>query len=95
MNTARHSKALRRRSIAALDRLSYVPISRLTFNITLNVLLSRQWLLAGLPAADYAIARSSPVIPGARVKPVSAPVFVQELPRNETGKLLRNWLADR
>ena len=68
MSTARRSKALRRRSIAALDRLSYVPISRLTFNIMLNVLLSRQWLLAGIrPAADYAIARSSPVIPGARV----------------------------
>jgi monoterpene epsilon-lactone hydrolase len=75
MNTARRSKALRRRSIAAFDRLSYVSISRLTFNIMLNVLLSRQWLLAGLrPAADYAIARSSPVIPGARVEPGPAAV---------------------
>jgi len=68
-------KSLRRSSIAALDRLTYVPISRLTFNIMLDVLLSRQWLFAGLrPAADFLIARTTPVVRGVRVKPVSGPV---------------------
>ena len=68
-------KGLRRSSIAALDRLTYVPASRLTFNIMLNMLLSQQWLFAGVrPAADYLIARTTPVVPGIRVKPVSGPV---------------------
>jgi acetyl esterase/lipase len=41
----------------------------------LNVLLSQRWLLAGLrPAADYAIARSSPAVAGARVEPGPAGV---------------------
>jgi acetyl esterase/lipase len=41
----------------------------------LNVLLSQRWLLAGLrPAADYAIARSSPAVAGARVEPGPARV---------------------
>ena len=69
------AKVLRRRSLAVVDQLSYVPVSRLTFTIMLNVLLSQQWLLAGLrPAADYMIARTAPVVPGVRVKRVSAPV---------------------
>jgi len=39
-------------SMAAVDRLGYVPISRLGFNVMLNVLVSQQWLLAALrPAA--------------------------------------------
>ncbi|MDT5408310.1 MAG: epsilon-lactone hydrolase, partial [Mycobacterium sp.] len=47
----RTAKGLRRRSMAAVDRLSYVPISRLGFNVMLNVLLSQQWLLAALRPA--------------------------------------------
>jgi epsilon-lactone hydrolase len=75
MNVRRTAKGLRRSSIAVVDRLSYFPLSRLTFTFMLNVLLSRQWLLAGIrPAADYAIARSSPVVPGVRVEPVRGPV---------------------
>ena len=74
MNT-RTAKSLRRSSMAAVDRLSYVPISRLGFNVMLNVLVSQQWLLAALrPAADYLIARTAPVVPGIRVKRVAAPV---------------------
>lgn len=75
MNTRVTAKGLRRGSIAAVDRLSYFPVSRLMVNITLNALLSRQWLLAGMrPAADYLIARASPVIPGIRVEPVTGAV---------------------
>ena len=75
MNVRATAKALRRSSIATLDRLTYVPISRLTFNIMLNVLISQRWLFAGVrPAADYVIARTTPVVPGIRVRPVSAPV---------------------
>ena len=63
MNVRRPAKCLGRISIAVVDRLSYVPTSRLTFTVMLNVLMSRQWLLAGIrPAADYAIARSSPAV---------------------------------
>ena len=66
----RTAKGLRRSSMAAVDRLSYVPISRLGFNMMLNVLVSQQWLLAALrPAADYVISRTAPVVPGIRVKP--------------------------
>ncbi|MBV8861092.1 MAG: alpha/beta hydrolase fold domain-containing protein [Mycobacterium sp.] len=80
MNVRRTAKGLRRISMAAVDRLSYVPIARPTFTFMLNVLLSRQWLLAGLrPAADYAIARSSPVVPGVRVEPGRGPVRRQPL----------------
>src|ERR1700760_3458037 len=75
MNVRATAKTLRRSSIAALDRLAYVPISRLSFNIMLNVLISQRWLFAGVrPAADYVIARTTPVVPGIRVRPVSAPV---------------------
>jgi len=75
MSVRATAKTLRRSSIAALDRLPYVPISRLTFNIMLNVLISQRWLFAGVrPAADYVIARTTPVVPGIRVRPVSAPV---------------------
>ena len=75
MITARQARALRRTSIAVLDQLSYVPTSRLTVNLMLNVLLSQRWLLAAIrPAADYAIARSSPVVAGTRVEPGRAPV---------------------
>src|ERR1700722_3105005 len=71
----RTAKGLRRSSMAAVDRLTYVPISRLGFNVMLNVLLSQEWLLAALrPAADYVISRTAPVVPGIRVKGVSAPV---------------------
>jgi monoterpene epsilon-lactone hydrolase len=39
------------------------------------VLVSQQWLFAGVrPAADYLIARTTPVVPGVRVKRASAPV---------------------
>jgi epsilon-lactone hydrolase len=75
MNAATTAKVLRRRSLAVVDQLSYVPIARLTFNIMLNVLVSQQWLFAGVrPAADYLIARTTSVVPGVRVKRVSAPV---------------------
>jgi monoterpene epsilon-lactone hydrolase len=75
MKARSRAKVLRRRSIAVVNRLAYVPVSRLTFNIMLNVLVSQQWLLTGLrPAADYLIARTAPVVPGVRVKPVSTPV---------------------
>jgi monoterpene epsilon-lactone hydrolase len=61
---------LRRRSFAALDGLSYLPFARTSFNLMLNGLLSRQSMLAQLrPVADYAIARSSPPVPGTRVRP--------------------------
>ncbi len=71
----RTAKGLRRGSMAAVERLSYVPISRLGFNVMLNVLASQQWLLAALrPAADYVISRTTPVVPGIRVKRVAAPV---------------------
>src|ERR1700730_11391985 len=74
MNAATTAKVLRRRSLAVVDQLSYVPIARLTFNIMLNVLVSQQWLFAGVrPAADYLIARTTSVVPGVRVKRVSAP----------------------
>src|ERR1700759_3573044 len=67
MNVRATAKPLRRSSIAALDRLAYVPISRLSFNIMLNVLISQRWLFAGVrPAADYVIARTTPVVPGFR-----------------------------
>src|SRR6202044_2840787 len=73
--STRAAKGLRRSSMAAVERLSYVPISRLGFNVMLSVLVSQRWLLAALrPAADYVIARTAPVIPGIRVKPVTAPV---------------------
>lgn len=75
MNVRAAAKTLRRSSIAVFDRLSYIPVSRLTFNIMLNVLISQRWLLAGIrPAADYVIARTAPVLPGIRVKPVAGPV---------------------
>jgi len=60
MNARTTAKVLRRRSLAVVDQLSYVPIARLTFNIMLNVLVSQQWLFAGVrPAADYLIARTT------------------------------------
>jgi acetyl esterase/lipase len=63
-------KGLRRRSFAALDGLSYLPIARTSFNLMLDGLLARQSMLARLrPVADYAIARSSPPVPGTRVRP--------------------------
>jgi epsilon-lactone hydrolase len=75
MNARATAKTLRRSSIAALERLTYVPVARLTFNIMLNVLVSQQWLFARLrPAADYVIARTAPVVPDIRVKPASSAV---------------------
>ena len=75
MSARTAAKNLRRSSLAVVDRLSYVPISRLGFNVMLNVLVSQQWLLAALrPVADYMISRTAPVVPGIRVKPVAAPV---------------------
>src|ERR1700739_5015716 len=69
------AKILRRSSLAVVDRLSYVPTSRLAFNGLLNVLVSRQWLFAGVrPAPDCLIAGTTPVVPGLRDEPVSAPV---------------------
>ena len=69
------AKGLRRSTLAAVDQLSYVPISRLGFNMMLNVLVSQQWLLTTLrPAADYLISRTAPVYPGVRVEPVMGPV---------------------
>jgi monoterpene epsilon-lactone hydrolase len=75
MKARSRAKVLRRRSITLVDRYTFVPVSRLAFNIMLNVLVSQQWLLTGLrPAADYLISRTAPVVPGVRVKPVSTPV---------------------
>ena len=75
MNARTTAKVIRRRTITLVDRLTYVPVSRLTLNIMLNVLVSQQWLFTGLrPAADYLIARTTPVVPGVRVKRVSAQV---------------------
>jgi epsilon-lactone hydrolase len=75
MNARTTEKVLRRRSLAVVDQLSYLPVSRLTLNIVINVLVSQQWLLAGLrPVADRLIAGTSRAVPGVRVKPVSAPV---------------------
>jgi epsilon-lactone hydrolase len=69
------AKVLRRRSLAVVDQLSYIPLSRFAFNVMLDVLVSQQWLFAGLrPAADYVIARTAPVVPGVRVQRVSGPV---------------------
>src|SRR5436305_1753737 len=75
MKARSRAKVLRRRSIAVVNQLTFVPVSRLAFNIMLNVLVSQQWLLTGLrPVADYLITRTAPVVPGVRVKPVSTPV---------------------
>src|SRR6201995_6060739 len=75
MNVRATAKTLRRSSIAALDRLAYVPISRLSFHIMLNVLISQRWLFAAVrPAADYVIARTTPVVPGIRFRPFPPPV---------------------
>ncbi|MDT7767166.1 MAG: epsilon-lactone hydrolase [Mycobacterium sp.] len=69
------AKVMRRRAITLVDRLTYVPVSRLTLNIMLNVLVSQQWLFTGLrPAADYLITHTAPVVPGVRVKRVSRQV---------------------
>jgi epsilon-lactone hydrolase len=69
------AKGLRRSTLAAVDRLSYVPISRLGFNVMLDVLVSQRWLLAALrPAADYLISHTAPVVAGTRIKPVAGPV---------------------
>jgi monoterpene epsilon-lactone hydrolase len=75
MKASSTAKVLRRRTVTMVERMTYVPVSRLTLNIMLNVLVSQQWLFTGLrPAADYLIARTAPVVPGVRVKQVSAPV---------------------
>jgi monoterpene epsilon-lactone hydrolase len=64
------AKGLQRRSIAALDGLSYLPFARVSFNLMLNGLLARQSMLARLrPFADYAVARTSPALPGTLVRP--------------------------
>jgi len=65
------ANGLRRRSFAALDGLIYLPVARASFNLMLNGLLARQSALARLrPVADYAIARSSPPVPGTGCNPV-------------------------
>ena len=75
MNARTTAKVIRRRTITLVDRLTYVPVSRLTLNIMLNVLVSQQWLFTGLrPAADYLITHTAPVVPGVRVKRVSTRV---------------------
>jgi monoterpene epsilon-lactone hydrolase len=75
MNARTTAKVIRRRMITLVDRLTYVPVSRLTLNIMLNVLVSQQWLFTGLrPAADYLITHTAPVVPGVRVKRVSTRV---------------------
>jgi epsilon-lactone hydrolase len=75
MNARTTAKVIRRRTITLVDRLTYVPVSRLTLNIMLNVLVSQQWLFTGLrPAADYLITHTAPVVPGVRVKRVSTQV---------------------
>ena len=69
MKASSTAKVLRRRTITMVERVTYVPVSRLTLNVMLNVLVSQQWLLTGLrPAADYLIARTAPVVPGVRVE---------------------------
>jgi acetyl esterase/lipase len=75
MKARSRAEVLLRRSITLAERLTYVPVSRLTLSIMLEVLVSQQWLLTGLrPAADYLISRTAPVVPGVRVEPVSTPV---------------------
>jgi monoterpene epsilon-lactone hydrolase len=75
MKSSSTAKVLRRRTMTRLERATFVPVSRLTLNVMLNVLVSQQWLLTGLrPAADYLIARTAPVVPGVRIKQVSTPV---------------------
>jgi epsilon-lactone hydrolase len=75
MSARTTAKALRRRSLTLVDQLTYIPLSRFTFNIMLDVLVSQQWLFAGLrPTADYVIARTAPVVPGVRVQRVTGPV---------------------
>ena len=75
MKASSTAKVLRRRTITLVDRMTFVPVSRLTLNVMLNVLVSQRWLLTGLrPAVDNLIARTAPVVPGVRVKPVSTPV---------------------
>ncbi|ORW56415.1 esterase [Mycobacterium parmense] len=50
--------------------LSYLPFARTSFSLMLGGLLTRQEMLARLrPLADHAIARSSPPVPGTRVRP--------------------------
>lgn len=70
------SRRVRRTSVALVDRPSYSPLARLTFTAVVNVLLSNRGLLLNQvrPAADWAIARNSPVVPDVRVEPVSMPV---------------------
>ena len=68
MSARTTAKALRRRSLTLVDQLTYIPLSRFTFNIMLDVLVSQQWLFAGLrPTADYVIARTAPAVPGVAV----------------------------
>jgi len=75
MKVSSTAKVLRRRTMTLVDRFTFVPVSRLTLNVMLNVLVSQRWLLTGLrPAVDNLIARTAPVVPGVRVKPVSTPV---------------------
>lgn len=75
MSTRLAAKTLRRSAVGLMDAMSYLPLARLSFNLMLKVLLSNPQLLAGIrPAADYAIARTAPVVPGIRIEPVSAPV---------------------
>ena len=75
MNARTTAKVIRRRTITLVDRLTYVPVSRLTLNIMLNVLVSQQWLFTGLrPAADYLIARTARWCPASGSSRVSTQV---------------------
>ena len=75
MKASSRARVLQRRVLTTVERLTYVPVSRLTFSLMLNVLVSQQWLLTGLrPAADYMIAQTAPVVPGVRTKQVATPV---------------------
>lgn len=65
----------RRASAMLVDTLSYSRLARLSFTAMLTVLLANRQLLNRVrPAADWAIARTSPVVPGARVEPAPVPV---------------------
>jgi hypothetical protein len=64
MSARTTAKALRRGSLAALDRLTYVPTSRLTFNIMLNG--------PAAPTRVSGISRSIRVLPPALSRSTSA-----------------------
>jgi len=70
--------------MAAVDRLS-VPISRLGFNVMLNVLVSQQWLLAALRPVARRHRRLPPAIRTGAAALVGRPAMVLERIANDEG----------